>query len=51
MNVFWEQVYLLLRVERRLSTAYHPEIDGSIERQNQEVEAYLRRFCTYAQDN
>ena len=51
VNAFWKEVYYLLKIERRLSTAWHPEIDGATERRNQEVEAYLRRFCIYSQDN
>ena len=39
----------LLNIERRLSTAYHPETDGATERKNQEVEMYLRAFVTYNQ--
>lgn len=40
-----------LQIEQRISTAYHPETDGSIERANQEVETYLRKFVTYEQDD
>ena len=38
----WSRLCELLNVERRLSTAYHPQTDGSAERRNQEVESYLR---------
>ena len=41
----------LLGVERRLSTAYHPESDGATERRNQEIQAYLRAFVAYNQDD
>lgn len=51
VNAFWKRVCELLNIERRLSTAYHPETDGATERRNQEVETYLRRFTTYAQDD
>jgi hypothetical protein len=33
------------RIERRLSTAYHPETDGQTERTNSTIEAYFRMFC------
>ncbi|KAK9334874.1 hypothetical protein V1521DRAFT_441577 [Lipomyces starkeyi] len=34
----------LLGIKRRLSRAYHPETDGSTERMNATIEAYLRFF-------
>ena len=51
VNAFWSRLCELLHVERRLSTAYHPETDGSTERRNQEVETYLRSFVTYSQND
>jgi hypothetical protein len=47
----WTRVCRLLRVVRRISTAFHPETDGSTERMNQQVETYLRAFISYAQDD
>src|ERR1700710_536577 len=35
-----------LKIESRLSTAYHPQTDGTTERFNQEIEAYLAIFCS-----
>ncbi|KAI0996405.1 hypothetical protein K3495_g11775 [Podosphaera aphanis] len=32
-----------------MSTAFHPDTDGSTERRNQEVLAYLRAFISYSQ--
>jgi transposase InsO family protein/predicted aspartyl protease len=49
VNNFWKRLCELLKIERRLSTAYHPETDGATERRNQEVEAYLRSFVAYNQ--
>ena len=51
VNAFWKEVCQLLKIERRLSTAYHPETDGSTERRNQEVETYLRAFVAYNQQD
>ena len=47
---FWTQICTRLGIQRRLSTAFHPQTDGSTERMNQEVERLLRVFASYAQD-
>ena len=41
----------ILEIEIRLSTSYHPQIDGQKERINQELEQYLRFFVNYRQKN
>ena len=51
VSEFWARVCQLLRITRRLSTAYHPETDGSTERANQRIEAYFRNFVNEAQDD
>ena len=51
VNAFWNLVCKRLNINQRLSTAYHPETDGSTERANQEVETYLRTFVAYEQDD
>jgi transposase InsO family protein len=51
VGAFWRRVCELTGMEQRLSTAYHPETDGSTERANQEVQAYIRIFIAYAQDD
>ena len=35
----------LLGIKSALSTAYHPQTDGTMERMNQEIEAYLLIYC------
>ena len=35
-----------LGINSALSTAYHPQTDGTTERVNQEIEAYLSIYCT-----
>lgn len=46
---FWTCLCKLVKIEQRLSTAFHPESDGSTERMNQEVMAYIRAFVSYSQ--
>jgi hypothetical protein len=36
----------LLGITSALSTAYHPQTDGTTERTNQEIEAYLSIYCS-----
>jgi len=36
----------LLGIKSALSTAYHPQTDGTTERVNQEIEAYLSIYCS-----
>ena len=50
-NIFWKHVCELVGIQRCLSTAYHPETDGATERENQELERYIRCFVSYSQDN
>ena len=49
VNALWKRVCEQLNITRRLSTAFHPQTDGSTERINQELQHYIRVFCTYQQ--
>jgi len=40
----------LLGIQMKLSTAYHPQTDGQMERINQELEQYLRVFINHRQE-
>jgi len=51
LSLFWERLCQLLRIKRRLSTAFHPQTDGSTERMNSVWEAYMRAFVNWAQQD
>ena len=48
---FWSSLCYFLGIKRRLSTAFHPQTDGQTERQNSTIEAYLRAFVNFEQNN
>ncbi|KAL1952554.1 hypothetical protein VTO42DRAFT_4819 [Malbranchea cinnamomea] len=51
ISSLWKVICRLASIQRRLSTAWYPETDGGTERLNVVVEAYIRHFTIYAQDN
>jgi hypothetical protein len=50
-GALWARICQILRIKRRLSTAFSPETDGSTERANQVIEAFLREYVNHAQDD
>ncbi|CAD0052049.1 unnamed protein product [Aureobasidium pullulans] len=48
---YWKTLVSVMGIKHKLSTAYHPQTDGQTERANQTLEAYLRHYVSYAQDN
>ena len=44
---FWSAVCYHLKVCRRLSTAFHSQTDGQMERQNSTLEQYLQAYIAY----
>jgi hypothetical protein len=48
---FWKHLCMLLRIDARLSTAFHPETDGQTEAENKEMERYIRTYVSYLQDD
>lgn len=49
VNETWACVCRLAGIQRRLSTAYHPQTDGATERMNSVMETYLRAYVCYDQ--
>jgi len=47
----WKETTGKLGIERRLSTAFHPQTDGQTERTNTILEQYLRAYINYQQDD
>ena len=44
ISKFWSLLCYFLGIKRKRSTAFHPQTDGLIERQNNVMEAYFRAF-------
>ncbi|MBW0559918.1 hypothetical protein O181_099633 [Austropuccinia psidii MF-1] len=46
-SALWTSLHKLLGTKLLLSTAYHPQTDGLVERMIQTLEEMIRRFCAY----
>lgn len=47
----WTEVVRRLKIRTKLTTPYHPQADGQTERANQEMEAYLRYYTNWRQND
>jgi len=50
-SAFWHRLCMCLALEPRLSTAFHPQMDGQTEQMNAVMEQYLRAYVNYLQDD
>lgn len=51
VSKFWRSLFEALKVDIKLSSAFHPQTDGQTERVNQVLEQYLRCSVNYQQDD
>ena len=47
----WSLLCYFLGIKRRLFTSFHPQTNGQTERQNSTIEAYLRAFVNFEQND
>ena len=50
-STFWTEVCKILRIERRMSTSFHPQTNGQVEHVNQTLEEMLRHYVSPSQDD
>ena len=48
---FWSSLYYFLGIKRQLFTAFHTQTEGQTKRQNSTMEAYLRVFINFEQND
>jgi transposase InsO family protein len=48
---YWATLMAEIGIQRKLSTAYHPETDGQTERTNRTMKTYLKIYSNHAQNN
>jgi transposase InsO family protein len=51
ISKFWRSLFEILKVDIKLSLAFHPQTDGRMERVHQVLEQYLRCTINYQQDD
>ena len=48
---FWSSPYYFFEIKQKLFTAFYPQTDGQIKRQNSTIEVYFRVFINFEQNN
>ena len=48
---FMKEFTKVIEIKRQLSTAYHSQTDGQMERINQEIGTFLQHYVNYQQEN
>jgi len=51
ISIVWKSLCLRLDIKMKLFIDYHSQIDDQTKRANQNVERYLRSYCSYMQDD
>lgn len=51
ISIFWKRLFELIGTKVDFTTAHHQEANGSTEIVNQVIEAYLRIYCSFQQDD
>ncbi|KAE8548987.1 hypothetical protein EYB25_009370 [Talaromyces marneffei] len=49
VSEIWGYICRSMKIDRHLSTAWHPQTDGQTERMNAVIKDYLRKHCNYFQ--
>ena len=48
---YWLELCFHMKIQQKLSTAFHPQMDGQTKALNKILEVYLHAYCNYRQDN
>jgi predicted metal-dependent hydrolase len=51
ISFVWKTICQILKIDVKLSTAFHSKIDDQSEIVNQKMKRYLRNYCNYQQDD
>ena len=51
MSNYWKTISAAMGTKPKMSTAYHPQMDGQTERANQVLKTYLQHYVNHTQSN
>jgi urease alpha subunit len=51
VSLVWKTICRVLKINAKLSTAFHSETNDQSEIANQKMKRYLRNYCNYQQDD